>query len=150
MGSRVITQTTTDTQTSTRDIGFTGQAGVDLAAGLAAVGRATSVDAINAGIRSQEVSAAAGAGILQTIENVAIINSQDLALASQERLEGFNRLVGGAQEVFVSQAKAAEGFLKRSADVVSRLGPQTKQNQNLAIGGLVLVGLVIVVAFRRK
>lgn len=148
MGSKVRTTTTTTTSTNIGELGFTGQAGVDLATNLALVGRQTSVDTIDAGIRSQEISAQAGEDILAAAGNfldrsneAALIASNTLGTVIQQQNEGFNRLVGGAGDITRSASEfreqtvgAATGLFDRITNAARGVADQAS-NQAQAILG---------------
>lgn len=241
-GSKSKKRTTVNTTTSTeiRDIGFTGQQGVDLATNLAVIGAATSSDLADAGvsvgesaieqggdtgrtlavvggaagiefagagrdvsIANLEASRRTGSEILEasgkgfdTAKDLSLISSQNLKTVTQQQGDSFNRLVGGAGELVKSSGEQAAELLGITADVsrsqtaagrdalaqgieagertfdrivtaarglaqdltqgstafvegatatVERLGPQTRQNQQIAIAGLGVAAVTVAI-----
>ena len=200
-GNKKTSTTVNSTSTSTtRDIGFTGAAGVDLATNLAVVGRETSIDQL---VATQAVTDRLAdtaddffSEAFAANDRQALIASNSLNSVIQGQSEGFNRLVGGANDLvktagdliddtaIIAQGQVATGertfttlvesannvfdrivgaargvasdltqgstaFVEGATATVERLGPQTKQNQNIAFAGMA-VAAVVVAAFVLK
>jgi len=204
-GNKKTSTTVNSTSSSqTRDIGFTGAAGVDLATNLAVVGQQTSADQL---VATSEVTRGLTETVGDTLESLtkgafasnerqSLIASNSLNSVIQNQSAGFNQLVGGANDLvktagdliddtaIIAKGQVATGentfaalleaandtfdkvvgaargvasdltagstaFVEGATATVERLGPQTKQNQNIAFAGMA-VAAVVVAAFVLK
>ncbi len=203
---KITTNVSTTTNTKIRDIGFTGQQGVDLALGLANAGQLVNAEAAetiratgeqslltadNVAANVLEASVIGAGNVIEATDRFSqssfdslnqqrLVESNNLATIVQASSEGFNRLVGGASELvkssevtadktvqtgqdqfdrIVSAARGlagdltqgAEAFVQGATATVERLGPQTKQNQNIAFAGIGVAALaVLFVVFAKR